>query len=258
MATHPKYPPLEQPIADKATGFRADRVWALFFQDLVNQAAAAGSVTHTTGPLTVNEVLLGNGGDDIKALGAYGTAGQVLASNGAGLAPSFQSLSALGVLKQGATTVMNDATIKALPAAAFGFTSLVPAPGAGLRIIPIGIDLEANFVGGYTNVNADAFLAGTVEQGVLMSAIANDSTIPISNFTTFMGAGQTQTWLPALSTVELVNSWGSLGVVQSVTIASTLNQPMGIIVNNNGAGNFTGGNASNMLTMTPYYVTVNY
>ncbi len=92
MATPPKYPPTSAPIANPQDGFKVDRTWLAFFNSLVNQAAAAGSgtVTHT-GTLTVNHLLLGNGGEDIKALGAVGTSTTVLHGNAAGT-PTFSAV----------------------------------------------------------------------------------------------------------------------------------------------------------------------
>ncbi len=97
MANTTTYPPYPQPIAEKQD-LRVTREWLLFFQALSNAVNVIGSgeVTHT-GNLTLNQVILGNGGADIKALGAYGTSGQVLISQGTGLAPVFQSLTAAGV-----------------------------------------------------------------------------------------------------------------------------------------------------------------
>lgn len=92
MATPPKYPPERAPIANKDDVLRVDRTWLAFFNGLANQAAAAGggTVTHT-GTLTANEIVLGNGGGDLKVLGSFGTAGQVLTSQGVGLPPIFQA-----------------------------------------------------------------------------------------------------------------------------------------------------------------------
>lgn len=96
MATPPKYPPTAAPIANPNDGFHVDRTWLLFFQSLISQAAAAGSVTHTGG-LTLNELLLGNGGADLKALGSYGNAGDVLVSQGAGLPPAFVAATSVSI-----------------------------------------------------------------------------------------------------------------------------------------------------------------
>jgi len=92
MATPPKYPPERAPIANKDDEFRIDRTWLLYLNGVAKQAAAAGTgtVTHT-GTLTAEHLLLGNGGSDIKALGATGTSTTVLHGNAAG-APTFSAV----------------------------------------------------------------------------------------------------------------------------------------------------------------------
>jgi len=54
-------------------------------------SSGAGTVTNTTGNLTANQVVIGNGGADLKVLGALGTTTQVLHGN-AGGAPSFAAV----------------------------------------------------------------------------------------------------------------------------------------------------------------------
>lgn len=51
--------------------------------------AFSARATFLSGPLTLNSILLGNGSGDIATLSSFGTSGQVLTSNGIGLAPSF-------------------------------------------------------------------------------------------------------------------------------------------------------------------------
>jgi hypothetical protein len=53
--------------------------------------SGAGTVTHTAGPLTVNELVIGNAGADLKTLGALGTTATVLHGNAAG-APAFSAV----------------------------------------------------------------------------------------------------------------------------------------------------------------------
>lgn len=94
------YPPYPSPIADPGT-LACSRPWFIFFQRLVEQLASGGgggggTVTHT-GPLTADQIVLGNGSDDLKVLGTFGTAGQVLTSQGAGLAPIFEATPTDGV-----------------------------------------------------------------------------------------------------------------------------------------------------------------
>lgn len=90
MSTAPKYPPERAPIANPNDAFRVDRTWLLFFQGLLTQAAAAGDVT-ASGTLTADHLILGNGGTSIKALGATGTAHQVLHGAASG-APTFSAV----------------------------------------------------------------------------------------------------------------------------------------------------------------------
>lgn len=51
-------------------------------------ASGSGTVTHTTGALTANQVVIGNGTDDLKTLGTLGTTTTLLHGNAAG-APTF-------------------------------------------------------------------------------------------------------------------------------------------------------------------------
>lgn len=55
-------------------------------------APAAGTVTHTAGALTANQLVIGNATDDIKVLGTLGTTTTVLHGN-AGGAPTFGAVS---------------------------------------------------------------------------------------------------------------------------------------------------------------------
>lgn len=66
---------------------------ALTVNQLIGQVAVGGgTVTHSTGNLTANHLILGNGSGDIKALSSLGTTTTVLHGNAAG-APSFGAVS---------------------------------------------------------------------------------------------------------------------------------------------------------------------
>lgn len=60
------------------------------WDDVTGGGAGAGTVTNT-GTLTANQVIIGNAGVDVKALGSLGTTTQVLHGNASG-APSFGSV----------------------------------------------------------------------------------------------------------------------------------------------------------------------
>jgi hypothetical protein len=72
----------------------ADFMFEQLYKDLASVASStgAGSVTHTTGNLTANQLIIGNGSADIKALGDLGTTTTVLHGNAAG-APTFSAVS---------------------------------------------------------------------------------------------------------------------------------------------------------------------
>jgi hypothetical protein len=80
--------------------------------NIVDNGAACGSggtgtVTHTPGALTLNQLVIGNAVDDEKVLGSLGTTTTVLHGNAAG-APSFAgvSLTADATANQGTTTTL--------------------------------------------------------------------------------------------------------------------------------------------------------
>jgi hypothetical protein len=64
------------------TFLRADGTWA------APAAGGGGTVTHTAGALTANQLVIGNATDDVKVLGTLGTTTTVLHGNAAG-APTF-------------------------------------------------------------------------------------------------------------------------------------------------------------------------
>jgi hypothetical protein len=70
--------------ASSSTFWRGDATWAA--------VSGTGTVTHTAGALTANQVVIGNGTDDLKTLGSLGTATTVLHGNASG-APSFGAVS---------------------------------------------------------------------------------------------------------------------------------------------------------------------
>lgn len=112
---------------------------ALFFTDGSNYFTfnGFGTVTNTSGALTLNQIVLGNGGNDVKVQGSLGTVNQVLHGNAAGpptwspVVEADQSLS--DVLTDNVSTSMHGYAPK-LPGDPAKFLN-----GAGVYVAPSGI-----------------------------------------------------------------------------------------------------------------------
>lgn len=86
-------------------------------------SGGTGTVTHTTGGLTANQLILGNSGADIKPLGSLGTTSQFLKGNAAG-APTFSAVAEADI-----ANLVSDLALKA-PLASPTFTGVPAAPTA--------------------------------------------------------------------------------------------------------------------------------
>lgn len=92
----------------------------------------SGTVTHTTGALTVSQLVVGNGGADVKPLGSAGTTAQVLHGNASGL-PSFGP-----VLESEVTGLVADLAAKADAAATTAALALkAPLASPALTGVPV-------------------------------------------------------------------------------------------------------------------------
>lgn len=159
------------------------------------------------------------------------------------------------------TRTLTDAQIKALPTT--GITIHV-APGAGFRIKPVAISLVGKFTAGaYTNVNA-TYSDIHIEVGTeyIIFCVANDSstTPAISQMTDFMGAVN-RVVDPPITDIVSVPVAGGAGYIlpnseTAAGVSTTVWDDVAISIKaeNNGSGNFTGGNAANTLKVTFYFI----
>lgn len=168
----------------------------------------------------------------------------------------FAGPSAITILKSIVT--LTDAQIKALPTTP---VTIIPAQGASTVIEPLQYIVQSKCAAGaYTNVNAAAFggMSYGPASGTASGYIANDpTTTPVLSFLTQMlGTTPKQMiLLPYMTQVDPASDeWGVFGdIPPSGPIA---NLPVQLVMNNQGSGNFTGGNAANTWVVTAFYTVL--
>jgi hypothetical protein len=161
-----------------------------------------------------------------------------------------------------ATVTLTDAQVKALPTTPI---TIVTAPGSGLRIKIIAATIYTDFVAGaYTNINT-VYSDIKLESGGgiwLSSAIFNDDsmTTDATQMTFVFGNAYVQTLdlgIPNATSLDAAGSSGDpewSGVIQyQAGTDNIVNHVVRLTVDNNGSGNFTGGNSANRLRVTVYY-----
>lgn len=154
-------------------------------------------------------------------------------------------------------TILTNAQIKALPTTPI---TLLTAPASGYQNrfhgATLAIDASA---GAYTNVDT-ALASLNIKTGAgaqLALGPQNNSTLttPLARLTTFLGATDKLVMLNPYSEAVQVSGAGSSGYVQPVVSSSLADyeaEAITISLDNNSAGDLTGGNAANTLRVTIY------
>ncbi len=153
-----------------------------------------------------------------------------------------------------ATVNLTDAQVKALPTTP---VTVVAAPASGYRIRPIQVSYSAAFSGGvYTNLNAtyiDVHLK--IGSDYVGYGPVTDSTVTptITQATDIFGSTGSHMYDQGLPP-QLGNPGGYVQTSGVYTRSQQEATAMQIGIDNNGSGNFTGGNAGNTFRVTVYYV----
>lgn len=156
---------------------------------------------------------------------------------------------------------LTDAQIKTLPTTP---VTLISAPASGLAVQLVGtvlLSMRAS-AGAYTNVNATSANITIQMAGAgpwLALGPQNDSTLatPLGRLTTFLGAVNRMTYLvPYAEAIQSGGGAGDWGYIQPVVDGpqtAYVATAVQLAADNNGSGNWTGGNAANTLNVVLYY-----
>jgi hypothetical protein len=159
------------------------------------------------------------------------------------------------------TVTFTDTQVKALPTTPL---TILPAPGSGFYINWSRVELISKFAtAAYTNVNTTLceLQANNVGVGV-STVVANDSTTTpaVTAATRFFGAASRRVGLlpyhesiVRASGENLVVPYLADGTVGVDAMSSFDNVVLRLSCNNNGSGDFTGGNAANTLVARVAY-----
>lgn len=159
-----------------------------------------------------------------------------------------------GTALEPVTTTLTNSQILTLPTTG---VEVAPAQGDGtLLALVLGVWSGDFAAGAYTNIDGGAWGGFSVSGYDVGAYIVNDpaGTSPMTGVTDFFGtAGRNNAVFSAPQDPDF-NGWGAVARVMPASGAALNNQPMIIYVDNNGAGNFTGGAAANSLTVSTTYI----
>jgi hypothetical protein len=155
------------------------------------------------------------------------------------------------------STTLTDAQIKALPTTPI---TLVSAPGSGKRIKVIGAALRVDSTAGaYTNIDATysaiaVYYLGDFSQWATAGVVDDSTATPsLARRTTLSGGtGIGSADLPPYVDI-FTQGWTVPNIVGS---GVSENKALAIAADNDGTGNFTGGNAANTLRVDVTYLVL--
>jgi hypothetical protein len=156
-------------------------------------------------------------------------------------------------VRKGAAVVLTDANVKALPTTPI---TLLAAQGANTWARLVGLTLDADFAAGaYTNVDTDGFMWAYYDGAsdeIASEYVPNSVSLSLNKLTALTSAGSWVAHLRPYGEAYETDTWGTVGTIH--TRANVVNVAIKLTVDNDGSGAFTGGNAANTLTVTPYFV----
>lgn len=152
-----------------------------------------------------------------------------------------------------ATKTIANADVLTLPTTP---VQVLGAPGLNKTAIPVHATIRMTWVADYTNIDATATLTLTHGTSTLLTELQETTFNAVSGLLAGGGPDGTNGWFGA---AEAVTAAPSLTHGLSSAYDSDLaNKPISLSATNGLAGNFTGGNAGNALTVTLLYYVVSF
>lgn len=147
-----------------------------------------------------------------------------------------------------ATLTLTNAQILALPTTSL---EILPAPGAGKIIVPFHAMLRMTYIGGTTNIDGSAKVA------VVWGSGFDGNSLDVINEAT-SGGGKVSNLIASGTDAQIFLSFQQevdSGITSPLLNGNTsaFNNALYLWCDNNGAGNFTGGDAGNSLKVYVWY-----
>lgn len=147
--------------------------------------------------------------------------------------------------------ILNDSQIKSLATAPI---ELVPAPSVGKSIFPLSAIISTHFSGGAYVADGDGVLEITLNNYAILDNIPNDSFRSLALLTQFLTGNAVLFLKPQQEFISSYNEYWKSAQFRSAALVE--NVPLMLDIDNQDAGDLTGGDAGNSMVITTFYIII--